>query len=271
MGYYITIKNELLEPKHVEAMGAAVWLYMLLIDKVMAINENGIGKVLNGRPVIFEEHVEGALGVTDRTYRRWIKTLREAGYIKTLRTPYGLVIYVNKAEKMWGKNSQPRNTELFKEVSPDKNVLTKKLKKGGEIGQKRPIVRTKMSNAPTKNVLSNNHNSIDNSNNNKHMAKAIERPKDEVSKLYYQVIKHYELPVTNHNVIYSKIRQWKKEQDEEKIINYLKLLLNQYPGLNFDFKPELTSGLDVYAKREKIRVAIKREIGNQQKRQIRRI
>lgn len=103
--YYIKIANGLLEPKHVEAMGEAVWLYMWLQDKNTSVNENGEGKVLGGRPVVFEDDIMPDLGIPRRTYSRWVDRLRDAGYIMTLRTPRGLVIVISKAKKYSGKGS----------------------------------------------------------------------------------------------------------------------------------------------------------------------
>lgn len=108
-GFGIWVKNDLLEPKHVVGMGEAVWLYLWLLDKMTSVNENGIGKVLGNQPVTFEL-VQSELGLTVRTYRRWVDKLRDAGYIQTLRTPRGLIITVTKAQKVYGKRSAKSGT-----------------------------------------------------------------------------------------------------------------------------------------------------------------
>lgn len=108
-GFGIYVKNDLLEAKHIESMGTAVWLYMWFLDKMTSIGEDGIGKVLGGKPVIFEE-VQQALGITERTYRRWIATLKKSGYINITRTPRGLSVSVNKAAKIFGKRSDAPKT-----------------------------------------------------------------------------------------------------------------------------------------------------------------
>lgn len=157
-GFYISVKNDLLEPKHIENMGAAVWLYMWLLDKMTSVNENGVGKVMNGKPVI-HAIVEADLGIDERRYQRWIKQLRDHGYIQTIRTPYGLSIMVLKAQKIFGKSS-------------DKNVVSKELsdsdttKVSEQIRQKRRRDTTKMSASSDKNVASNNNKSIQDNNNN---------------------------------------------------------------------------------------------------------
>ena len=102
-GFYIEITNNLLDPKHIEKMGSSVWLFMWLLDKMTSINEDGIGKVLGGKPVVYSE-VKEDLGISERTYRRWTDTLREEKYITTIKAPYGLIFNVNKAKKRYARN-----------------------------------------------------------------------------------------------------------------------------------------------------------------------
>jgi hypothetical protein len=103
MGYYITIKSDLLEAKHVESMGLSVWLYLWMIDKMTVIDQKtGTGKIWGGKPICYED-VKADLGISRATYKRWLNMLRSGGYIETLRTPTGLVITVNKAFKIFGQ------------------------------------------------------------------------------------------------------------------------------------------------------------------------
>lgn len=102
-GYGIEIKNNLLEPKHIESMGISVWLYMFFLDKITSINEQGIGKVLGGKPLKYKEDIEEELNISERTYTRWVKVLKKSEYINATRTPHGLSISVNKAFKRFGK------------------------------------------------------------------------------------------------------------------------------------------------------------------------
>lgn len=136
-GFGIEIKNNLLEPKHIEHMGVAVWLYMWLIDKMTSIDEDGVGKVLGGKPIKFEE-VGEELGTSMRTYRRWLSILSKEGYVNTKQTPYGLILSVNKAYKRFGNRYAKNGTS-------DKT----------EIGQKRHISKPKMAHLITKNGTSN--------------------------------------------------------------------------------------------------------------------
>lgn len=101
-GFGIEIKNNLLEPKHIEKMGMAVWLYMFLIDKMTSVAEDGRGLVLGGRPLKFEE-IKKELGISQNTYTRWVDKLLTYPYIEITRTPYGLVFKVLKAHKRWKK------------------------------------------------------------------------------------------------------------------------------------------------------------------------
>ena len=104
-GFFIDVYNNLLEPKHRKAMRESVWLFMWLLDKMTSVSEDGIGKVLGGKPVTHKE-VNEELEVPERTYRDWVARLRDAKYINTLRTPYGLVITVNKAKKHFKRDKQ---------------------------------------------------------------------------------------------------------------------------------------------------------------------
>lgn len=136
-GFGIYVKNNLLEPKHIENMDAAVWLYLWLLDKMTSVNENGIGKVLGGAPITYSQ-IHEELGLTERTYQRWISKLRDTGYIRTLRTPYGLVITVNKAEKIFTSKrtaksggtkelkDTPKVAELVKRDTPNMAERTAK-------------------------------------------------------------------------------------------------------------------------------------------------
>ena len=121
-GYFIEIINNLLEPKHHRKMKESVWLFMWLLDKMTSISEEGVGKVLGGRPIKYEE-VDKDLKIPERTYYRWINRLRENKYINTKKAPQGLIITVNKAKKRFGQ----------KPTSPAKNGITHPAKKVGSV------------------------------------------------------------------------------------------------------------------------------------------
>lgn len=121
-GFGIEIKNHLLEPKHVENMGTAVWLYMYLIDKITSVNEDGVGKVLGGKPLKYSE-VKDELGISKDTYTRWIKKLEEYPYIESTLAPYGYSFKVLKAYKRFRKNHEPKRFRKNHERNKDSNSL----------------------------------------------------------------------------------------------------------------------------------------------------
>jgi hypothetical protein len=104
-GFGIYIKNALLEDKHRVAMGESIWLYMWFLDRMTSISENGIGLVLGGKPIKHDDLVVSFSSLSRPTYERYLRKLKKAGYIETLRTPYGLVIKIHKAEKIFGNKS----------------------------------------------------------------------------------------------------------------------------------------------------------------------
>lgn len=103
--YYITISNGLLAGDHHDRMGAAVWLYMWLIDKVTKIDEDGTGWVLGGKPI----QVAEVAHMSRRSVQRYFATLRKEGYITTKRTMRGMIVGVVKAKKKFGRRDAPES------------------------------------------------------------------------------------------------------------------------------------------------------------------
>lgn len=103
-GFFIEITNNLLEPKHVKAMGknSAVWEFMWCIDKITTIDDNGIGWILRKKPINLREIAE-ELGKNKDNVGKNLKKLARAGYIQIIRTPNGLIIGVNKAKKRFNQ------------------------------------------------------------------------------------------------------------------------------------------------------------------------
>lgn len=114
-GFGIYVQNDLLEPKHHRNMGSAIWLYLWCLDKMTSINEDGVGKVLGGKPIKLQD-IEGDLDISARTYTRYLKALEESGYISATRTPYGYVIKVTKAKKQFGKRYAKNDERYAKNV-----------------------------------------------------------------------------------------------------------------------------------------------------------
>lgn len=160
--YFITVSNGIFTPDHYKRIGSAIWLFEWYLDKVTIITKEGEGLVLGGQPVKYEMYHK-ATGVSEKTYRRDMDRLKKEGYIKTLRTPYGVVVKVQKCKKIFSK----RDSDVSKmtDHSPtvpdrDRSDMTDLQNKGEkrEIGQKRPD-RT------VKNDRSNKIIQLDNTNN----------------------------------------------------------------------------------------------------------
>jgi len=120
-GYYIEITNNLLDPKHIDKMKSSVWLFMWLLDKMTSISEEGIGTVLGGKSIKYEDILQD-LGISKRTYHYWVKTLVNNGYIYTKRTGEGLRFFVAKAKKKFGnrcaKNCTSEGKTDVQEIAP---------------------------------------------------------------------------------------------------------------------------------------------------------
>ena len=71
---------------------------------------------------------------------------------------------------------------------------------------------------------------------------------DEIDRLYYQAIKALSLPVTNHNVLRSKIAEMKKTYQENVCIDYLTFMRDNYLSWQTRYKPQVNNALDIYAK-----------------------
>lgn len=163
-GYGIYVKNDLLEPKHSQAIGTSLWEYLWCLDKITSIDEAGVGKVLGGKPVKLNE-ITAELGISDKHISKHLKKLEAAGYINLLRTPYGFVITVNKAAKVFG------NKENGQKVS-------------SENGQKGLSSRKKVSSL-SKKVSSNKTEQLDNTKTIVAKAtKPLAYGNDEINKIY---------------------------------------------------------------------------------------
>lgn len=93
--YSIGARNGLLDQKHFNALGHAVWLYLWFLDK----QPKDTDKVLGGQPITFEMFAEQFPKVSRRTFTYWMRACVEGGYISTLRTPHGSVITISKPKK----------------------------------------------------------------------------------------------------------------------------------------------------------------------------
>ena len=112
-GYYIGVKNDLLEPKHRKKMGSAVWEFMWLIDKTTSVSEAGIGKILGGKIIKLDE-ISKEIGGVRSTVSENLRKLEKEKYINITNAPYGLIITVNKSSKVFGKTKLYEDSENTK-------------------------------------------------------------------------------------------------------------------------------------------------------------
>jgi len=89
------------------------------------------------------------------------------------------------------------------------------------------------------------------------LASAVKKEKppisDEVLKHYYKAVSELSIPVKNNSNLKIKSNALKKEVGEDGAIKYLRFIAEQYQSLPDDgFKPSLSEGMDIYAKRGQI-------------------
>jgi hypothetical protein len=73
---------------------------------------------------------------------------------------------------------------------------------------------------------------------------------EDIAKLYYEVVKHYQLPVMNHTVLNKKIKDLEREIGNAHAAHYLKAMVRRdMRREHFDFQPSINQGIDIYAKR----------------------
>lgn len=252
-GYFVTVSNNLLEDKHFEKMGGAVWLYMWLIDKMTEISE-GLGIVSYGNPVTIDDVRENFAGMSDRTYHRMVAKLRQGGYINTVQAKYGLYITVNKPKKYFGNQTSPaKNGRVRKQALPKMspalpNVADSPAKNG---------IALYIDNNTTNNTFTNNSTDVE-LGEKKSPAKNTHR--ENVSKLYYEAVKALDLPVRNHNNVKAKIAELGRDADHEKIVNYLVFMRDQFASVDWEFKPHISEALDIFNKRGTIRDTFKKHV-----------
>lgn len=111
------VKSGLLEPKHRDNIGIAVWEFLWCIDRTTQEreDENGDiwGIVLGGKPIQAEE-ISDSLGTHPETVKKNLRRLDNFGYLMLKRTPYGNIIHVGKSLKWRPKTVQKA------EKQPDK-------------------------------------------------------------------------------------------------------------------------------------------------------
>lgn len=235
-GFDITVSNNLLEKKHVKAMGSAVWEYLWLLDKMTKIDQKSeCGKVLGGKPIKLQE-ISDDLGKHVSTISQNLAKMEKIGYIKMIHAPHGIIIIVTKAKKHFTK----RHMENTKPHMENAKPLMENPKPHME------------------NTKPNNKTyTIDNTVDNTSIAKKPKTVEEEISKLFYEAIRANNLPVSNHTVVKAKIRILATEDTPERIINYLTFMRDHYKTLVIDYKPHINNGLDLYNKRIQVENILK--------------
>lgn len=97
MNFNAGLRGVLFEARHFERMGAAIWLYGWLVLR-QTHQADDIGWVLGGTPINYRE-IEEETGFNRRTLERWMRTLREHGYVITEATARGIIVRITKAKK----------------------------------------------------------------------------------------------------------------------------------------------------------------------------
>jgi DNA-binding MarR family transcriptional regulator len=102
--YFLPIGSGLLEPKHVAAIGPAIWVFLWMIHRTTKEQE-GEGIVLNGAAIRSQVIAED-LGLRDRTVRDHLNILCDGGYLRRdgeQQSRFGNSYFVKKAKKWWNK------------------------------------------------------------------------------------------------------------------------------------------------------------------------
>lgn len=149
--YAIGVRNGLLETKHLQALGSSIWLYLWLIDH----QPKGSDKVLGGRPIKYEDVLLSFSTLSRITYLRWLKRIEDGGYIKTLRSPYGLIITITKPKKWQPDVSKMQHPDTSKMIQPDVSKMQHHYNKND----------TSLYKNDTSNIKETIKETVDNSNN----------------------------------------------------------------------------------------------------------
>ena len=161
MGYIIPVYNGILDPKHVNQIGQALWVFLWMIDKTIGeYDDSGLryGKVLNGKSFTTGT-VALELGIDERTVRRYIARLKKYEYITVKKTRYGMVTEVIKSKK-WrtdknGRTDISRPDKNGRTGCPDRTNLTARPDKNGRTYTDSTSTSTSTDSTVQKNIVKN--------------------------------------------------------------------------------------------------------------------
>ncbi len=111
--FHIGARNGLLEQKHFDQLGSAIWLYLWFIDK----QPKDTNKVLGGKPITYQMFAQQFPKIPRITYVRWLAVVENGGYIELLRTPRGYVVTITKPKKWDSKYNTKKSTSSQSDVS----------------------------------------------------------------------------------------------------------------------------------------------------------
>jgi len=112
----IGVESGLLEYKHFEAMGSAVWLFMWLVHR----QTRKSGLVLGGMPLNYQEIASRmGPGYKPRLVRLWLDRLRQTGYVSISHLSYKMLRVTVMKPKKWGAEQRrfdfatPRDSDVI--------------------------------------------------------------------------------------------------------------------------------------------------------------
>ncbi|MFN2745812.1 ArsR family transcriptional regulator [Bacillus sp. z60-18] len=117
--YPFPIYSGILNRKHYDKIGSAIWLFLWCISSTTKeIEKEGItwGIVLGNKPLKASE-LAAVFGVNEKTIRRWLSQLEQSGYIAVTRAPYGLILSVRHSKKWLARNVRSQSAERTNESS----------------------------------------------------------------------------------------------------------------------------------------------------------
>lgn len=85
-----------------------------------------------------------------------------------------------------------------------------------------------------------------------------------VSKLYYEYLKKYSIPVLNHKTLQSKIKEMEKLYGLDWCVRYLNYMINEYENADIKYKPAIMESLDLYRKSKSIEDKLKNQLAKQE-------
>ncbi|HEX4500584.1 MAG TPA: hypothetical protein VH187_05340 [Scandinavium sp.] len=104
----VGVHDGLIDKKHIETMGSAVWLYLWLIRH----QTKSTGLVLGGTPITYKK-INERLGQKERTVHSWMRQLKAGGYIEVTHTNYKKMrIRILKSKKFNYKQASMNFTNL---------------------------------------------------------------------------------------------------------------------------------------------------------------